>query len=67
MINTPKYTSSQIEILTGLKGIIHRPGMYTSTENPTGLIQEIIDNAIDESSACGLSLWGIQDGAFLLI
>lgn len=49
--NNKKYTSSQIRVLKGLEPVQMRPGMYTRTENPNHIIQEVIDNAQDEALA----------------
>ena len=43
-----KYDSSAIEVLVGLEPVRKRPGMYTQTENPNHLVQEVIDNSVDE-------------------
>ncbi len=45
------YDSSSIEVLTGLEPVRRRPGMYTTTERPNHLAQEVIDNAVDEALA----------------
>ncbi len=45
------YTSSAIEVLSGLEPVRKRPGMYTDTHRPNHLAQEVIDNAIDEALA----------------
>jgi topoisomerase-4 subunit B len=45
------YDSSAIEVLTGLEPVRKRPGMYTTTERPNHLAQEVIDNAADEAIA----------------
>lgn len=45
------YDSSAIEVLTGLEPVRKRPGMYTSTERPNHLIQEVVDNSVDEAIA----------------
>lgn len=42
------YDSSSIEVLTGLDPVRKRPGMYTQTERPNHLAQEVIDNSVDE-------------------
>ena len=42
------YDASSIEVLTGLEPVKKRPGMYTNTENPNHLAQEVIDNSVDE-------------------
>lgn len=49
MSNT--YDSSSIEILSGLDPVRKRPGMYTETERPNHLAQEVIDNSVDEAVA----------------
>lgn len=43
------YTAEDIEVLTGLEPVRKRPGMYTQTERPNHLAQEVIDNSIDEA------------------
>ncbi len=48
---TPTYDASAIEVLTGLEPVRRRPGMYTSTERPNHLAQEVIDNSVDEAIA----------------
>ena len=45
------YDASSIEVLTGLEPVRKRPGMYTQTERPNHLAQEVIDNSIDEALA----------------
>jgi topoisomerase-4 subunit B len=45
------YDSSAIEVLTGLEPVRRRPGMYTFTDRPDHLAQEVIDNAADEAIA----------------
>ncbi len=45
------YDSSAIEVLTGLEPVRKRPGMYTATERPNHLAQEVIDNSADEAIA----------------
>jgi topoisomerase IV subunit B len=45
------YDSSAIEVLTGLDPVRKRPGMYTTTERPNHLAQEVIDNSTDEAIA----------------
>lgn len=44
-----RYDESSIKILEGLEPVKQRPGMYTRTENPLHMIQEVIDNAADEA------------------
>jgi len=45
------YNSDAIEVLTGLEPVRKRPGMYTQTERPNHLAQEVIDNSVDEAVA----------------
>jgi topoisomerase IV subunit B len=45
------YDSSAIEVLTGLEPVRRRPGMYTLTERPNHLAQEVVDNSVDEAIA----------------
>lgn len=42
------YSAKNIKVLEGLDPIKKRPGMYTNTENPNHIIEEIIDNSADE-------------------
>ena len=42
------YDSSNIKVLKGLEPVKIRPGMYTITENPNHIIEEVIDNSLDE-------------------
>ena len=46
-----QYTESSIRVLKGLEPVKQRPGMYTRTDNPLHVIQEVIDNAADEALA----------------
>lgn len=43
------YDSSAIEVLSGLEPVRKRPGMYTQTERPNHLVQELVDNSVDEA------------------
>jgi len=45
------YGESSIRVLKGLEPVKQRPGMYTRTDNPLHIIQEVIDNAADEALA----------------
>jgi len=45
------YTAASVEVLEGLDPVRRRPGMYTDTQRPTHLAQEVIDNAADEAIA----------------
>jgi topoisomerase IV subunit B len=46
-----RYAEESIRVLKGLEPVKQRPGMYTRTDNPLHVIQEVIDNAADESLA----------------
>ena len=46
-----KYNAQSIEVLKGLDPVKRRPGMYTDTERPNHLAQEVIDNSVDEAIA----------------
>ncbi|MES2956662.1 MAG: DNA topoisomerase IV subunit B [Pseudomonadota bacterium] len=48
---TSKYAEASIRVLKGLEPVKQRPGMYTRTETPLHVIQEVIDNAADEALA----------------
>ena len=43
-----EYAESSIQVLKGLEPVKQRPGMYTLTDNPLHIIQEVLDNASDE-------------------
>ena len=43
------YSESSIQVLKGLDPVKERPGMYTRTDSPTHICQEVIDNAADEA------------------
>ena len=45
------YSERSIKVLKGLEPVKQRPGMYTRTDNPMHVIQEVIDNAADEALA----------------
>ena len=45
------YSEASIKVLKGLEPVKQRPGMYTRTENPLHIVQEVIDNAADEALA----------------
>lgn len=54
MATTPKqgqYGEASIRVLKGLEPVKQRPGMYTRTDNPLHIVQEVIDNAADEALA----------------
>jgi len=46
-----KYAEDSIRVLKGLEPVKQRPGMYTRTDNPLHVVQEVIDNAADEALA----------------
>jgi topoisomerase-4 subunit B len=48
---TATYAESSIRVLKGLEPVKQRPGMYTRTDNPLHIVQEVIDNAADEALA----------------
>ena len=50
-MSSTTYTASAIEVLKGLEPVRKRPGMYTLTDRPNHLAQEVIDNAVDEAIA----------------
>src|SRR3954468_23408056 len=45
------YGEASIKVLKGLEPVKQRPGMYTRTESPLHVVQEVIDNAADEALA----------------
>ena len=47
----PDYSEGSIRVLKGLEPVKQRPGMYTRTDNPLHIIQEVLDNAADEALA----------------
>jgi topoisomerase-4 subunit B len=53
MATPPKasYGEASIRVLKGLEPVKQRPGMYTRTESPLHVVQEVIDNAADEALA----------------
>lgn len=52
MAQTPvNYGEASIRVLKGLEPVKQRPGMYTRTDNPLHIVQEVIDNAADEALA----------------
>ena len=46
-----EYSESSIRVLKGLEPVKQRPGMYTRTDNPLHVIQEVLDNSADEALA----------------
>ncbi|MFP5285318.1 MAG: DNA topoisomerase IV subunit B, partial [Thermoanaerobaculia bacterium] len=63
------YDASSIEVLTGLEPVRKRPGMYTFTDRPDHLAQEVIDNAADEAIAgyCSEILLTLHDDGSLSV
>ena len=58
---TAEYTSKDIKELSGFEHVRHAPEMYIGeTNNPTHLIYEVIDNALDESSGGHASVIGLE-------
>ena len=55
-MTTPSYNAAEIQVLEGIAPIQKRPDMYTRTESPNHIIQEMIDNACDEAQG------GFADG-----
>ncbi|CDS54085.1 Topoisomerase IV subunit B [Polaromonas sp. CG9_12] len=51
IIAPPAYSESSIRVLKGLEPVKQRPGMYTRTDNPLHIIQEVLDNSADEALA----------------
>lgn len=49
MSQTQHYSEESIKVLKGLEPVKERPGMYTRTDSPTHICQEVIDNAADEA------------------
>ncbi|MEY3201832.1 MAG: topoisomerase beta subunit [Pseudomonadota bacterium] len=52
-MSNPKtaYDESSFRVLRGLEPVRSRPGMYTRTDSPCHIIQEVIDNSADEALA----------------
>jgi len=60
------YDASAIEVLSGLEPVRKRPGMYTNTDRPNHLAQEVVDNSVDEAiagHAKSLAVRLYQDGS----
>jgi topoisomerase-4 subunit B len=51
MARQGSYEEASIRVLKGLEPVKQRPGMYTRTDNPLHIVQEVIDNAADEALA----------------
>mgnify|MGYP001566626657 CR=1 FL=1 len=70
--DTPKYSAESIVVLEGLEPVRKRPGMYIGSTSQTGVnhcLQEILDNAIDESLAgfCKNIYVTIQENNYLTV
>lgn len=50
-MSAKQYDESSFRVLKGLEPVRERPGMYTRTDSPAHIIQEVIDNAADEALA----------------
>ena len=48
---TGQYSEGSIRVLKGLEPVKQRPGMYTRTDNPLHVLQEVLDNSADEALA----------------
>lgn len=48
-VKASQYTAASVEVLEGLDPVRRRPGMYTDTQRPNHLAQEVIDNSADEA------------------
>ncbi len=61
-----EYDADSVRVLRGLEPVRARPGMYTRTDSPTHIVQEVIDNAADEAlggHATHISVTVFKDGA----
>ncbi len=61
-----EYDADSVKVLRGLEPVRARPGMYTRTESPTHIVQEVIDNAADEAlggHATNILVTIFKDGA----
>ena len=66
MASHSTYDESSFRVLKGLEPVRERPGMYTRTDSPAHIIQEVIDNAADEALAGSAKLIAVtvhRDGA----
>ncbi len=61
-----EYDADSVKVLRGLEPVRARPGMYTRTDSPTHIVQEVIDNAADEAlggHATNIRVTIFKDGA----
>lgn len=61
-----EYGADSVKVLRGLEPVRARPGMYTRTESPTHIVQEVLDNAADEAlggHASTIKVTIFKDGA----
>lgn len=61
-----EYDADSVKVLRGLEPVRARPGMYTRTDSPTHIVQEVIDNAADEAlggHATDIHVTIFKDGA----
>lgn len=61
-----EYGADSVKVLRGLEPVRARPGMYTRTDSPTHIVQEVLDNAADEAlggHATNIHLTIYKDGA----
>lgn len=68
--NLLEYKADSIEVLKGLDPVRKRPGMYTDTQNPNHLAQEVIDNSVDEAlagHAGEIRVTLCRDGALIVV
>ncbi len=49
--HTGQYSEGSIRVLKGLEPVKQRPGMYTRTDNPLHVLQEVLDTSADEALA----------------
>jgi topoisomerase-4 subunit B len=59
MASKQRYAEESIRVLKGLEPVKQRPGMYTRTDNPLHIVQEVIDNAADEALAATAKRIGV--------
>lgn len=50
-MQTATYNEASFRVLKGLEPVRERPGMFTRTDSPAHVIQEVIDNSADEALA----------------